>query len=107
MLGLIFGRIAGLTSAETLLTLPRFFAVCDRFCSSFLPDGPTAGDCVAPIMGLVVVEFDGANLGVPLIAGAKRGVLSVENVVSILLKEAGRAGSAAEGGKARSSSIFI
>lgn len=106
MLGLIFGRMAGLTSTEVVLTLPRFFAGCDRFCSSFLPAGPKEGELVAPITGLAVVVLDGASLGVPLIAGAKRGVVSPDVVVTILLK-AGRAGSAADGGRARSSSMFI
>jgi hypothetical protein len=106
MLGLIFGLMAGLTSTDAVPTLPRFFAGCGRFWSSFLPAGPMAGEYIAPIIGLAVVEFDGASLGVPLIAGAKRGVVSPDVVVSILFI-AGRGGSAADGGRARSSSMFI
>lgn len=99
MLGLIFGRIAGLTSTDAVATLPRFFV-------GFLPAGPMAGEYKAPIIGLAVVEFEGASLGVPLTAGAKRGVVSPDVDVSTLFK-AGRGGSAADGGRARSSSMFI
>ena len=65
-----------------------------------------AGEFLAPIIGLAVVEFDGASLGVLLIAGARRGVVSPDLVVSILLK-AGRADSATDGGRARSSSMLV
>ena len=43
MLGLIFGRIAGLTRADEVLTLPRFFAAWARFGSGFLPENDGVG----------------------------------------------------------------